>query len=80
MKRSEAVEALAEKLLSTKGLFGGAADEWEEVRESTKMYRIKIAHNALKAAEELGMLPPRTECHVLLTSKNVWDKEEDNEL
>lgn len=74
MKRSEMLEDIAEKLLTTIGLFGGAEDEWEEVRKETKMYRLKLAHNALKAAEESGMLPPPTNRGFAMV--NRWDNEE----
>lgn len=55
MKKSEMIEHIAEALLA---LHGGAPDEWEEVREVTKMRRLKAAHTALKTAEEKGILPP----------------------
>ena len=58
MKRSHMLEYIAERLLTTVGLYGGAPDEWEEVRESNKMSRLKIAHAALSAAEDKGMLLP----------------------
>lgn len=55
MKRSEMVEHIAEEFLK---LYGGQEDEWEKRRESTKMSRLKFAHQALKAAEGKGMFPP----------------------
>lgn len=55
MKRSEMVEKIAEDLLE---LCGGDKAEQEEVRESTKMTRLKFAHYSLKSAEKYGMLPP----------------------
>jgi hypothetical protein len=55
MKRSEMVNIIAEALLQ---LYGGAEDEWEEVRQQTRFTRIKTAHKALEAAEEAGMVPP----------------------
>jgi hypothetical protein len=85
MRRSEMVEAIAEKLLVEAHIFDGDLAECEEVREQTKMYRLKVAHYALKAAEELGMLPPfshevfekswnKNRCPVT-SSGNEWDEE-----
>lgn len=63
MKRSRAVDFIAERLLTTVGLFGGARDEWEEQRERTKLYRIRLADASLKAMEDLGKV------------SDNWDKE-----
>lgn len=53
MKRSDIVELIAEALLT---LYGGDADEWEEVREPTIMARLKMADTALKALEKAGIV------------------------
>lgn len=61
MKRSEMVEHIAEQLLTSSNYFGGDREEQEEARDRTKMRRLKLAHLALKAAEEAGTLPPSYE-------------------
>lgn len=58
MKRSDMILSIAEHLITGCNVFGGAQDERNEVRESTKMYRHKLAHEMLKWSEQLGMLPP----------------------
>jgi hypothetical protein len=55
------VNRIAEHLLLNTNLYGGDKEEREEVRDLTRMSRIKIAHEALKAAENEGMLPPFSE-------------------
>ena len=56
MRRSEAVEKIAEKLLD---LHGGDQEERNAVRIVTKMSRLISANKALQAMEEAGMTPPR---------------------
>lgn len=49
------IEAIAEKLLI---MYGGDTEEREEVRETSKMGRLKAAKHALEAVLEAGMVPP----------------------
>ena len=65
MKRSTMVGHIAEALLNAPHLFGGDKDEREAVREHTKMARLKLAHHALKEAEDKGMVPPSFEPAVI---------------
>jgi hypothetical protein len=86
MKRSDMVEKIAEELLQMHR-YGGDKEEREEVRDTTKIERILWAHNALKAAEKFGMLPPEacigdnygTEEQPLYleTYANEWEEEND---
>ena len=58
MKRSEMIEIIAEDLLK---IYGGAEDEWNQVREETQMWRLRMASIALKAVEKTGLLPHWTD-------------------
>jgi hypothetical protein len=75
MKRSTAIEFVAEKLLQTTGVYGGSQDECEEVREQTKFVRLKMALVAIQACEELGMKPPVYKCPVLFRDEYGWERE-----
>lgn len=74
MKRSEAIYHIAEALLQST-LFGGDEKEREEVRESSKMGRLKMAHIALEAMEAAGVVvPPRFEYVIATGEKYDRDK------
>lgn len=80
MRRSEAVEQIAEHLLINTNLYGGDNEERERVRDLTKMSRLRIAHHSLEAVENLGMLPPFCEEIYMKVHRNgdtghEWEEE-----
>lgn len=75
MRRSEVVTLLAEALLQS-DLYGGDTAEREEVREASKMSRLKIAHIAIKELENLGIIPPSIfDPEYYRNHINIWEEE-----
>lgn len=70
MKRSKLIEEIAEAMLQRPSTFGGDKQEREEVRESTKIHRLKMADTALQVLEWNDLL------NITEWDKEDWEKNE----